>query len=185
MGREIRRVPEGWDHPRHEPDTTPPHTHRRLGQYRPLCDRPFAEAMREWIDEWESWERGDRPDYFNAAEYPDGIEFHEWHGGPPDPEYYRPAWNDEDVTHYQFYETVSEGTPLSPPMPSLEALAEWLTTHECYWGKQMTAAQAQAFCKSGWAPSMVIQGGTMMTGIEFVAQQSASQEAPATEEPKP
>lgn len=171
MGREIRKVPAGWEHPRHDDNNTLSWLHLRIGQYHPMRDTAFAVAMREWIEEWEAWERGERPDYFDPESYHDGIEFWRYHGGPPDPEYYRPEWADEDRTHVQFYETVSEGTPLSPPMPSLEALAEWLTLNKDFWDHgPMTPEQAEAFCKTGWAPSGVLAGGRYMTGIEALTE---------------
>ena len=36
----------------------------------------------------------------------------------------------EQRTHFQYYETVSEGTPISPIFASQEALAHWLVNHE-------------------------------------------------------
>ena len=67
--------------------------------------------MQEWLDdygdEWQTWtDKGD-------------IE------GPPDPEYYRPAWS-EEPTAYQMYETVSEGTPVSPVFLTVDELRTWL-----------------------------------------------------------
>lgn len=171
MGREIRRVPEGWEHPRHTEEDTPYYLRDRIGTYRPLYDQSFREAMAVWWEEYQAWERGERPCYFDVTNYPDGIEFCEWHGPPPDPQYHRPDWPEDICTHFQLYETVSEGTPLSPPMPSPDALADWLATHKDFWGKgPLTPEQAGAFCRVGWAPSFVISPETgVVSGIEAVA----------------
>jgi hypothetical protein len=100
MGREIRRVPPTWEHPKNY-----------QGHYQPLYDRPWRDAMQEWFsdygDEWQTWT--DKED----------IE------GPPDPEYYRPVWS-EEPTAYQMYETVSEGTPVSPVFLTVDKLRTWL-----------------------------------------------------------
>lgn len=40
------------------------------------------------------------------------------------------ALSPEQRTHFQYYETVSEGTPVSPIFASQEALARWLVAHE-------------------------------------------------------
>lgn len=61
--------------------------------------------------------------------------FVEWHGEAPDPEYYRPRWTADEATHYQLYETVSEGTPLSPPFASKAELVEYLVERGDGWGK--------------------------------------------------
>lgn len=37
-----------------------------------------------------------------------------------------PQWPEAERTHYQMYESVTEGTPISPVMESPEALARWL-----------------------------------------------------------
>ncbi len=167
MGREIRKVPAGWSHPRYDKSNTEPALYVRLGQYRPLFDSSFEEAMREWVDGWEAWNRGERPSYYVVADYPDGISFAEWDGGPPALDAYRPQWTEDERTHFQFYETVSEGTPLSPPMPSLEMLATWLTENQDEWGEgPRTKEQAEAFCKSGWAPSFVMDGRGIRPGLE-------------------
>ena len=41
-----------------------------------------------------------------------------------------PEWAEEEKTHIQFYETVTEGTPLSPVMDTPENLARWLSEND-------------------------------------------------------
>ncbi|HUT60660.1 MAG TPA: hypothetical protein VNA25_22675 [Phycisphaerae bacterium] len=167
MGREIRRVPEGWEHPRYTKYDAVPRWSlsngygTSEGEYRPLHDSDFASEMADWQTRWQACDTPEKR-----------AEFLEDEGGPPRPEYHRPEWKDGEATHYQYYETVSEGTPLSPPMPSLEALAEWLSAHQDFWGKgPLTREQADAFCRSGWAPSFVFTPQTgLVSGVEFIAK---------------
>lgn len=165
MGREIRRVPPDWEHPLAEwgPDK---------GRYRPMHDTPIEAAAQEWFAEWETWRRGEH--YAQQPDYPiandprpygrDYAAFVEYHGKSPDPDYYLPAdWQPERATAYQVYETVTEGTPVSPVFQNTEALIAWLL-------KQGYSKQsARAFAAGGYAPSFVVsrtaEGITLMDGI--------------------
>lgn len=171
MGREIRRVPPNWEHPKKE---VPDHLRRAMVErYQPMFDDPFAPAMREWIAEWEKWERGERPDYCDAESAK--LQYWEWNGGPPDPEYYRPDWKEEDMTWFQVYETVSEGTPVSPPFATEDELIDYLAAHGDFWdqlrvkeGRQAGPAAwgreaAERFVKKRWAPSVLMIGGQFLT----------------------
>src|SRR4051812_14783374 len=100
MGREIRMVPPNWDHPKHD------------GRLQPMFDRTFEKEAAEWKSEFAAWERGERPDF--CTDDSRLLEFWEWHGAPPDRAYYRP-WKDDEATWFQIWETVSEGTPVTPP----------------------------------------------------------------------
>lgn len=79
---------------------------------------------------------------------------------------------------WQLWETVSEGSPLSPVFATAEELAQWLTTSEG--GEKagpsqrpMTIEQARGFVKAGWAPSMFLNVGGLHDGAEFVGTQEA------------
>src|SRR5690606_25679196 len=92
-----------------------------------------------------AWEAGTHPDRDDdAPRY-----FWEWEGAPPDEEYYRPKWT-EPATCYQVYETVSEGTPVSPVFETLDELVAWLVE------KGYSPEAARAFAETGWAPSLVV-----------------------------
>lgn len=153
MGREIRRVSKGWEHPRDE-----------HGHYKPLYDDDYEAQAQEWLKNCAEWEAGTHPDLVEDPELKQRIaHFWEWDGSPPDPEYYRPAWKPEEMTHYQMYENVSEGTPVSPVFETLEELKQWLI-REGYSEKA-----ASAFCESGYAPSLVFTPQTgVVSGIEFM-----------------
>lgn len=148
MGREIRRVQAGWEHPKDE-----------RGRYRPLYDCAYATEAQEWLDNANAWARGEHEDQKKG--YGKTCRFYwEYAGTPPNEDYYRPAWTDEERTHVQMYETVSEGTPVSPVFASREALADWLVTQ----GHSRDAADA--FAKGGWAPSFFIAGGKLAANVD-------------------
>lgn len=154
MGREIRMVPANWEHPK---------AMRHWGRedYQPMYDRHFSAAAAEWKAEFAKWEAGERPSYFDAAEYPNGLEYWEWETTPPDRAYYRP-WKDEEATWFQVWETVSEGTPVTPPFETKEELVDYLATNGDFWDQKRgdgpwNRAAAERFVGAGWAPSMVVQ----------------------------
>ena len=109
MGREIRNVTKDWKHPESHP-----------GNYIPLFDRTYEEAIAEWMDE-----------------------------KPSHPECYRPEY-DGTADCFQMYETVSEGTPVSPVFETKGELAEWLVS------QGYSEDAAAGFIASGWAPSFVM-----------------------------
>lgn len=139
MGREIRRVPKDWEHPK---DTN--------GNYKPMYNATFAGAVRDWKEDFLKWENGTDP---QKAKHPD-REFWEWAGDPPDRESYRDrVWTKEEATCYQIYETVSEGTPTSPIFETTDEMAAWLVS-EGY-----SKEAAKVFVREGWAPSMLLVTG--------------------------
>lgn len=173
MGREIRRVPPNWQHPKQTKFDW------RLGReiefFQPLYKRNFAEAMDEWYAEWKKWESGDRDP--NA---PAGMQYHEWDSGPPDPYYYQHGIKAEDCTWFQVYETVTEGTPVSPPFATTEELVQYLAEHGDFWdqqriqeGRQSGPAgwgieAARKFVGAGWAPSMLVTNGVIKTARDGI-----------------
>lgn len=62
---------------------------------------------------------------------------------------------------WQLWETVSEGSPISPVLPTREAFIEYLMD------QGSTRSAAEAFTKQGWVPSGVSVGnGPIVSGIE-------------------
>ena len=161
MGREIRMVPPNWEHPKDS-----------KGNYKPMFKQTFKEAAEEWKDGFLAWERGERPSYCSKEHEND--EYWEYESSPPDREYYRPEYS-EDPTWYQVYETVSEGTPVSPPFATQEELIDYLCDKGDYWCQKRpdesppSREAATNFVKSGWAPSGVMtvsqNGVSIKTGI--------------------
>ena len=141
MSRTIRRVPLDWQHPKN-----------KSGNYAPLFDQDYESAVKEWKEEYQSWENGTHEDHR------DDYEYWEWNGNPPDPDSYRPKF-ESDPVGYQVYEDVSEGTPMSPVFESLEDMKAWLLSE----GYSVHATDM--FIETGWAPSMVFTSDKGMSGI--------------------
>ena len=157
MGREIRRVVPNWMPPRDE-----------RGRLQPMYDRDFETAAREWKDGLAEWERGERPEYY-SGDASDDMEFWEYEGDPPDREYYRPKWGADEATWFQVYETVSEGTPVTPAFATREELIDYLAANGDFWDQSRRARgdsvmacgpwkreNAESFVNAGWAPSMIV-----------------------------
>ena len=102
MGREVRRVPANWEHPKKD------------GRLVPLLDGYWK--VKEHFDQME-----DEHGIEHAIDYTGHI---------PTPEMYMPDWDPELRTHYQMYENITEGTPISPPMATPEDLARWLADNK-------------------------------------------------------
>ena len=176
MGREIRRVSKGWEHPSRPMEPWQMdnfyHRHHKPGEYgyglrfEPMYDNDIETVWREWFEGWEQWQRGEHP---AQIKHPDDYlersyaSYAEYEGRSPDPESYRAeAWTPEQATCYQIYETVSEGTPVSPVFETLDELQAWLIE------QGYSEKAAEGFAKTGWVPSGVIspQHG-IVTGIEI------------------
>lgn len=144
MGREVRRVTKDWKHPK---DSS--------GRYEPLYDGVY---FRRNIKEAEKMvqKKGLRHtiEYFgntireSCAMLPDATE--------------------DQLTHIMMYENTSEGTPISPAFDTPEGLARWLADNGASSFGSMTATYEQwlGICRGGWAPSAVVIGGKMKSGVE-------------------
>jgi len=160
MGREVRRVPADWQHPKDE-----------QGRYIPLLGRSFSKDTAEWNEGKELWEQGKRRHFCDGTIVPRSPEhtgtWEEWEGPAPQAERYMPDWPEERRTHWQMYEDTSEGTPISPVFATPEELARWLADNRASAFANMTATYEQwlATRLRGWAPSAVIAGGVMRSGV--------------------
>lgn len=89
------------------------------------------------------------------------------------------AWQPTDPPAgdgWQLWETVTEGSPISPVFDSAEGLARWLTTPTACWGamqRPMTIEQARGFVKAGRAPSMIGNAGGLHDGATFIGTEEA------------
>lgn len=165
MGREIRRVPPHWDHPtqacKHSPwnggcDYAKAHDGR--------CLKPLMQGY------------GDAKAEFEKMQVEKGLqEALDYFGRAPDMNDYVPDWKEDEATWFQVYETVSEGTPVTPPFATREELVEYLVKHGDFWSQHSKAGgfarkAAEAFVmRDGWVPSMVMQDGKLTEGIESAA----------------
>lgn len=106
MGREIRKVPANWEHPKNE-----------KGKYIPLLNGNFYEFLAEWEEGKEQWDKGYYKCYnsknWEPKEKTMNYSYEEWNGDKPKLEDYMPQWSEDEKTHIQLYEDTSEGTPLT------------------------------------------------------------------------
>ncbi len=177
MGRELRMVPPNWEHPI---------TERSNGRedFQPMHKGTFEEAAAEWKSEFESWESGERPSYYTVDPENPNPEYWEYSGGPPERKYYQP-WKDDEATWFQVWETVSEGTPVTPPFETKAELIEYLVANGDFWDQSRrkegrgiincdpwSRKQAEAFVNGpGWAPSFVMSSAGFQSGVEALADQ--------------
>jgi hypothetical protein len=73
---------------------------------------------------------------------------------------------------WQMWETVSEGSPISPVFQSPEGLAWWLAETGASVGGLRTASYQQwlAMIQVGWAPSLVVDSDGVKSGVQAVAE---------------
>jgi hypothetical protein len=138
MEFEIRRVPKNWQHPK-----------RWDGRLKPQHDEDFDTACERWKAGFLAWERRDAA-YFHFQDtwmFDRGGEYWEYVGNPPDRDFFHPYWPDAERTHFQMYEILSEGTPISPVMGSPEALARWLAENPDDAGVAATYDDWLSVCK--------------------------------------
>lgn len=163
MGREVRRVPADWEHPKRQDD---------MRDFQPMFDRPFAPAAKEWKENFLAWESGHNASMNRPRGEKDTEECWEYYGNPPDRDYYRPDWPEETRTHYQMYETTSEGTPISPVMETPEELARWLVDNNASAFAGYTASYEGwlRVAKGGYACTAVSSDGEMESGVEALTE---------------
>lgn len=155
MGREIRRVPPNWEHPKA----------MNSDQYHPLHDRHYPTEAARWTKDFLEFEEdkknGAQSDYTYYWEY----ENH------PDEEYCVP-YTKEEATWYQVYETVSEGTPVTPPFETQQELIDYLVNHGTFWDKRGFSREvAEKFVlETQWVPSGMFNSatGVFKSGIDCV-----------------
>lgn len=175
MGREVRRVPAHWEHPKYPSDP------RRLGGmvptnraggYRPMYAYDFDECVEEWkrelqawMDNYDNWEAGKPGTYHTEEDIEKYVYFDTYAGPPPPPPNPYEYMGNQDLENgwYALYETVSEGTPLSPSFETAEELVDWLATNKDYWGHTRSRENAEGMVRHGWAPSMIFSFDTIYT----------------------
>jgi hypothetical protein len=125
MGTAVRRVPSDWAHPRDE-----------SGRYLPLRDGlDFERQARQWDENAAKWQQGlrraqDADDWEPIKGDLQAMTYSEYEGPRPDPREYTPPWPAAQCTHWQMYEEVTEGTPISPVCASPEGLARWMADYD-------------------------------------------------------
>lgn len=158
MEREIRRVPANWQHPKHE------RYDYQSGAYKEV-HKPLFENYEKRLEEFEK----------DIAEK--GLkEAIDLHGGGPRSEDYA-QFEGAPCDWWQVYETVSEGTPVSPAFATPEELIEHLVANGDDWDQQRgnggwSRKAAEAFVnEAGWAPSFISTPQTgLISGVEALGK---------------
>jgi hypothetical protein len=143
MSREVRPVALDWEHPLGEGAYSD-----GSPRYIPLFARS---AMRFHLDD-----RAAHPE-----DYEDGI----------DPADYMPELREGTPYGWQLYETVTEGTPLSPVFATKEDLAAWMSSPAAD-RERVSPAVAAKFIEAGSAPSFFSSPQTgFVSGVQWVGSQ--------------
>lgn len=116
MGREVRKVPADWDHEKYSD--------------KPLFDN-FNKKLTNWLEGFNQWGNGYRFNYNDEKWIPitedeKQYSYTDWAGDRPDPSDYMPDWDESERTHYQAYENITEGTPISPVFATEEEVIDFL-----------------------------------------------------------
>lgn len=161
MGREIRMVPPNYQHPKDDRGYVPMHAENAVDKFN------------EWLADFDRIRAGDLDEIERKCYGNDPNPLASWlldDGSPPNLKDYRP-WNDAEATWVQVWETVSEGTPVTPPFATREELIDYLVAGGDDWDRKRgrggySREQATAFVSAGWAPSFVVANGVMSNAIE-------------------
>ena len=169
MGREIRRVAPGWQHPTYKEVSDGMESMLHANSFHPIYNEEYDQAAAEWLEGCLKWSEGKhedqgRDDGFNRPKH-----YWDWHGMPPDKSYYRHgkwSFKPEDATAFQIYETVSEGTPVSPVFETKDAMRIWLIE------QGHSESSADGFINAEWAPSMIVGPNGIRMGIDAMGGDS-------------
>ena len=166
MGREVRKVPEFWYHPKRYSGE------RKDYFYVPLYDG-YNRRRADWERELQEINRrkaealviGSDPRILADVD----KEQTEHLRARPNPCLYMPDFPPELRTHYQMYEDTSEGTPISPAFVRPEDLAHWLADNKASAFAGMTATYEQWLAMITGPGSSVCQvsigGGPCISGV--------------------
>ncbi len=143
-------VDSEWEHPKMKNYTD---------RYQPMFDRCFDEDFDEWCREYKMWKLGVHKDQKEYPAHKNDL-YWDWAGTPPDPTYYLPR-PFKNPTWLQMYETVSEGTPVTPKFGTPEELVNYLVENGDFWDQKRgdggwQRESAETFVKRGWAPSGIM-----------------------------
>jgi hypothetical protein len=145
MGRQIRRVPLDWLHPKDED-----------GEYIPLLDESFSEALAKFEAEERLWEAGTHEFQTKYGYKKEEFEnFGEVDAPKPTPDRYRPDWKPGEATGFQLYQTVDEGAPISPVFATAEELIQHVTTKGDDWDQVWKRKDVEKMLEGKELPTMI------------------------------
>lgn len=170
MGREVRKVPADWQHPKQQiPDWR---TGCMVERYKALYSGGgYQSRVDEWDEECAKWKTGWRPDYADADSKE--MTYEQWTGQRPHRDDYMPVWTPAEATHFMMYEDTSEGTPISPAFATPEELARWLAdTGASSFGNSTASYEGWLrVAKGGFAPSAIFTPETgLVSGVEALQE---------------
>lgn len=151
MSREIRRVPANWEHPEYTQDTA--YRREQIGEYISLHDN-YDKALKEFASD------------IKKKGLSEALEDHG--GGPLRDEY--ASYEGKPLKWYQLYQTVSEGTPESPPFATKKELIDYLVKNGSFCGNRYSLKSATAMVEEGWAPSAIFDNGKMYVGADALVR---------------
>jgi len=158
MSRELRMVRHDWKHPK-----------GANGRYLGL----FEGCIRKWEEGRERWEEGfvwsyNEDDWIAKNSKHLKMSYEDHNGPECSDRTHMPDWTDEEKTHFQMYETTSEGTPISPVFDNKNDLAQWLVDNNASRFGSVTATYDQwmSIINSGWVPSFVMSKGKIHLDFE-------------------
>lgn len=153
MGREIKRVPVNFDWPIGEVwfGYTLENLHCKACNGKGKASVPVIIGSKSDNGEWKTEEVKYCPVCEGEGEIYNKIE-------PP------------TGPGYQLWENVSEWSPMSPSFATPEELARWLVENNKY--DKLPYDRWLAFITGpGYAPSMAVVGGRVMSGVEFATKE--------------
>jgi len=162
MGREVRMVPENWEHPKQE-----------NGNYHAMYEMNYEKEFNKWLELKKNFDNGYEEDWETKklksidTKYKN-MHFEDYYDTAPDSRDYMPTWKEEEKTHFMMYETTSEGTPISPAFRTPKELATWLFDNDASSFGQTKATYEQWLNMiegSGFAVSMVAHNGKLESGV--------------------
>ena len=127
MKRQVRKVAKDWAHPKVN------------GFYIPLVPGGYIAARAFWTDMFARFIKA-KPTHPNPL-----VEFRGIYGDIPQPWQFMP---DAGGDHYQMYETITAGTPISPVHTSVGELVCWLVDNGVglYDGRPGTYSEWMKIC---------------------------------------
>lgn len=186
MGREVRRVPKDWEHSQDNNGYIP-----LFDNFSKSLSRWQKDAAMWQIGFRESytafWETPKRHMcrskkkrlikksyktktflYVRKTQEQNESSFIDWDGECPSKEDYMPEWPGSEKTHYQLYETCTEGTPISPVMGTPEELAKWLVDNSASaFGDSTASCEAWLKVAKGCGSVSAIIGPTgLVNGVD-------------------
>lgn len=185
MGREIRRVIPNWEHPKIEKINFL--TQEPEMVFEPMYDKSVKDELAERELNKELYLNGEHAYQELYKTYEEFLDY--YIGGELNEDCFRPHWEPEEATWWQVYETVSEGTPVSPPFETREELVDYLVENGDFWDQRRREEKANYPCDhiscdpwprdaaeqfvfhSQWAPSFVMGDGWGTSGVRALSRE--------------